>query len=121
VCSFLKSCVQFLVKCVLSDEAKGRHSYRMRVSHHSKRRCAYKMCVSHLSKGRHALWRCISLLLNMHKKRKPTEYSPPDPSRAAHPLNMQRAVRQGLGRAQAVFSLWGTLIAVGLKAGGYEF
>jgi hypothetical protein len=27
MCSFLKSCVQFLVKCVLSGEAKGRHTY----------------------------------------------------------------------------------------------
>jgi hypothetical protein len=36
VCSFLKSCVQFLVKCVLSGEAKGRHTYRTHVSHLSK-------------------------------------------------------------------------------------
>jgi hypothetical protein len=68
VCSFLKSCVQFLMKCVLSDKAKGRHAYRTRVSHLSKGRRAYRTHVSHLIKGRHALWRHVSLLLNMHKK-----------------------------------------------------
>jgi hypothetical protein len=71
VCSFLKSCVQFLVKCVLSGEAKGRHAYKTLISHLSKGRHAYRMCVSHLSKGRCALWRRVSLLLNMYKKRKP--------------------------------------------------
>jgi hypothetical protein len=70
VCSFLKSCVQFLVKCVLSGEAKGRHAYITCVSHLSKGRRAYRMRVSHLSKGRCVLWRCAPLLLNMHKKKK---------------------------------------------------
>jgi hypothetical protein len=68
VCSFLKSRVQFLVKCVLSGEAKGRHAYRTCVSHLSKGRYAYRMRISHLIKERRALWRRISLLLNMHKK-----------------------------------------------------
>jgi hypothetical protein len=70
VCSFLKSCVQFLVKCVLSGEAKGRHAYRTRVSHLSKGRLAYRMRVSHLIKGRYTLLRCVCLLLNMHTKKK---------------------------------------------------
>jgi hypothetical protein len=61
-------CIQFLVKCVLSGEAKGRHAYGTRVSHLSKGRRAYRTCVSHLSKGRRMLWRHVSLLLNMHKK-----------------------------------------------------
>jgi hypothetical protein len=43
--SFLKSCVQFLVKCVLSREAKGGRAYRTHVS----------------------------LLLNMHTKKKPQQ------------------------------------------------
>jgi hypothetical protein len=63
----------------------------------------------------------VSLLLNMHKKIKPIDYSPPEPSRAACPLHMQRAVQQGSGRAQAVFNLRGSLIVMGLKAGGHEF
>jgi hypothetical protein len=71
VCSFLKSCDQFLVKCVLSGEAKGRHTYRTCVAHLSKGRHTYRMRVSLISKGRCALLRCVSLLLNMHKKRKP--------------------------------------------------
>jgi hypothetical protein len=70
VCSFLKSCVQFLMKYVLSGEAKGRHAYRTHVSHLSKGRHVYRTCVSHLIKGRRALWRCVSLLLNMLKKKK---------------------------------------------------
>jgi hypothetical protein len=68
VCSFLKSRVQFLVKCVLFGEAKGRQAYRTRISHLSKGRRAYRMHVSHLIKGRHALWRRVTLLINMHKK-----------------------------------------------------
>jgi hypothetical protein len=59
---FLK-CVQFSeVLCSVSAEAKERRAY---ITH-----------VSHLSKGRHVLWRRVSLLLNMHKKIKPTDYSP---------------------------------------------
>jgi hypothetical protein len=73
---FLKSCIQFLVKCVISSEAKGRHVYRTCVSHLSKGRRAYRTGVSHLSKGRCALWRRVSLLLNMHKKESHTDYSP---------------------------------------------
>jgi hypothetical protein len=65
VYSFLKYSVLFLVMCVLSGEAKGRHAYRTRVSHLSEGRRAYIMRVSHLSKGRHALWRRVSLLLNV--------------------------------------------------------
>jgi hypothetical protein len=57
----------------------------------------------------------------MHKKRKPTDYSAPDPSRAARSLHMQHAVWQGSSRAQAVFNLRGYLIIVSLKAGGHEF
>jgi hypothetical protein len=73
---FLK-CVQFPeVLCSVSSEAKGRCAYRTRVSHLSKGRRAYIMSVSHLSKGRRVLWRCVSLLLNIHKKRKLTNYSP---------------------------------------------
>jgi hypothetical protein len=70
VCSFLKSCVQFLVKCVLFGEAKVRDTYRMHVSHLSKGRRAYKMRISHLSEGRHVLWRRVSLLLNICTKKK---------------------------------------------------
>jgi hypothetical protein len=59
---FLK-CVQFSeVLCSVFAEAKERRAY---ITH-----------VSHLSKGRHVLWRRVSLLLNMHKKIKPTDYSP---------------------------------------------
>jgi hypothetical protein len=74
---FLK-CVQFPeVLCSISGEvcAKGRHAYRTRISHLSKGRRTYRMRVSHLIKERHALWRRISLLLNMHKKESPTDYS----------------------------------------------
>jgi hypothetical protein len=79
-------------------------------------------CVSHLSKRRRTYITRVFLLLNMHtKKRKFTDYSPPDSSRAAHPLHMQRAVWKGSGRPQAVFNLQGSLIVVGLKAGGHEF
>jgi hypothetical protein len=57
----------------------------------------------------------------MHKKRKPTDYSAPDPSRAARSLHMQRVVLQGSSRAQPIFNLRGSLIIVSLKAGGHEF
>jgi hypothetical protein len=58
---FLK-CVQLSeVLCSIFGEAKGRHTCRTRVLH--------------LSKGRHTLWRHVSLLLNMHKKIKSTDYS----------------------------------------------
>jgi hypothetical protein len=70
VCSFLKSCVQFLVKCVLFGEAKGRQTYRTCVSHLSKGRHAYRTRVSHLIKERHTLWRHVSLILNMHTQKK---------------------------------------------------
>jgi hypothetical protein len=43
-------------------------------------------------------------------KRLPIEY-----------LHVQRAVRLGSGKAQAIFNLRGTLIIVGLKASGHEF
>jgi hypothetical protein len=76
MCSFLKSCVQFLVKCVLSGEAKGRHAYRTRVSLLSKGRCAFRTRVLHLSKGRRTLWRRVSLLLNMHTINKALQIIP---------------------------------------------
>jgi hypothetical protein len=88
VCSFLKSCVQFLVKCVqfpkvlcsVSGEAKGRRAYRTHVSH--------------LSKGRHTLWRRVSLLLNIHKKRKHTYYSPQECSLHQHVACLFVRIRQ---------------------------
>jgi hypothetical protein len=73
---FLK-CVQFPeVLCLVSGEAIGRCAYGTRVSHLSEGRRACRTRDSHLSKGRRTLWRHVSLLLNMHKKRKPTDYSP---------------------------------------------
>jgi hypothetical protein len=67
---FLK-CVQLpKVLCSVFREAKGRHTYKMCVSHLSKGRRAYRTRISHISKGRHVLWRCVSFLLNMHTKMK---------------------------------------------------
>jgi hypothetical protein len=131
VCSFLKSCVQFLVKCVLSIEAKGRHAYRTRVSHLSKGRRAYRTRVLHLSKGRNTLWRRVSLLLNMHTKKEiPTDCSPWECSLRQHvecPLAWicqtylcQRSpsglMQEAPHRAQAIWNLRSKWPTVGLKA-----
>jgi hypothetical protein len=130
-CSFLKSCVQFLVKCVLSGEAKGRHAYRTHISHLSKGRRAYRTRISHLIKGRRALWRRVSLLLNMHtRKESPIDYSPCECSLRQHagcPLAQicQMYVCQwascGLLQeapcgAQAIWNLQRKWPAMGLKA-----
>jgi hypothetical protein len=83
-------------------------------------RCMLARHVTHLRKGRCALYNeCLPFTLL--QKRLPTEYSLHDPSRAAHPLHVHRVAREGACKGQAVFNLQGTLIVVGLKAGGYIF